>query len=349
VLDEVPYLAGSTAGFASIVQAVWDHLARPSKLMLILSGSAFGSIETMLGPRGPLRGRPTLSTRLDPISLREARAFLPKLGPTEFVQAYAACGGYPLHLQAWDERSGLDANLMRLAMTPGGILLEDAQGILREELPDVGGYTRILAAIGCGRSRYSQIASAAEQRIEHPLDVLAHAAFIRQARPLGAPKAATPLYELADVYLAFWFGVLYSDIPQIEAGQGRQVLARIKDAFQKQLGAVFEAAAREHAQRLVQSGGLPANLVIGRWWTTRGGSCEVDVLGLRGNEVQLLGEAKWQAKPMTAQDLALFRRKTEAVPNRTPDPLLVLWARGGVEPKVKQLGALGFSLEEMLA
>jgi len=35
VLDEVPYLLKSTPGFASIVQVVWDHLARGTKLLLV--------------------------------------------------------------------------------------------------------------------------------------------------------------------------------------------------------------------------------------------------------------------------------------------------------------------------
>jgi len=40
VLDEVPYLAASTPGFASIVQAVWDRLPPRTRLLLVLCGSA---------------------------------------------------------------------------------------------------------------------------------------------------------------------------------------------------------------------------------------------------------------------------------------------------------------------
>jgi AAA+ ATPase superfamily predicted ATPase len=349
VLDEVPYLAQSTRGFASIVQAVWDHLPKPSKLLLVLSGSAFGAIETMVGPRGPLRGRPTLTLRLDPLSFRAARTFLPRLKAEDFLRAYAACGGYPLHLQAWDQRASVDANLQRLAMTAGGILLEDATGILREELPETGGYARILAAIGCGRSRYSEIAGLAEQRVEQPLDVLVHAALIRRTLPLGAPKAANPLYELADLYLAFWFGVIYSEIPQIEAGQGRQVLKRIRPKLETHLGRVFEEAARDHACRLVAAGRLPSELVIGRWWTSSGQPCEIDVLGLLGSQTYLLGEAKWQSQPLAAKDLEALRRKVTRTPNPVDEPVYALWGRSGVEPLVKQAGALGFGLEEMLA
>jgi len=50
-----------------------------SKLMLVLTGSAVGVIERVLGPGGALRGRPTVSLRLDPLDVIKARAFLPRL------------------------------------------------------------------------------------------------------------------------------------------------------------------------------------------------------------------------------------------------------------------------------
>jgi hypothetical protein len=86
----MPYLTRSTAGFASIVQVVWDHLRPGSRLMLILTGSAVGTIRAVLGPGGPLRGRPTLAKRLDPFSAVEARVFLPDLSHARYLEAYAA-------------------------------------------------------------------------------------------------------------------------------------------------------------------------------------------------------------------------------------------------------------------
>ncbi|HXF57838.1 MAG TPA: hypothetical protein VNO34_09790 [Actinomycetota bacterium] len=188
VLDEVPYLARSTPGFASVVQAVWDHLAAGTRLLLVLTGSAVGIVEMMLGPGGALRGRPTVTLRMDPLDPLAARALLPRLRSADFLQAYAACGGYPLHLRAWDPNGTVGENLFRLAFTPGGILLEDAQGILSEELPDVGGYPRILAAIGRGRTRPSEIAGEAGQRVEHPLDVLVRGGFVRELCPSAPPS-----------------------------------------------------------------------------------------------------------------------------------------------------------------
>lgn len=349
VLDEVPYLTESTPGFASIVQSVWDHLRSGTRLMLVLTGSAVGTIERMLGAGGALRGRPTLPMRLDPLDLLTARTFLPSLDPVSFFEAYAACGGYPLHLRRWDERATTRVNLERLAATPGGILLEDATGILREELPDTGGYGRILAAVGRGRTRASEIAADAAQRIEHPLDVLVRAGFVRRSTPVGAPRRSRPLYELDDPYLAFWFGVLYPDLTAIEGGQGRAVLRRRRPAWLRHLGWVFEEAARAHATRLVRRGALPEDLVVGRWWAWGREPLGLDVAGFRGSRLVLAGEARWQSPPLAPRELRALTAKATRVPGAMEDPLLALWGRRGTTDEVRAAGALGYSLEDVLA
>lgn len=348
VIDEVPYLARSTPGFASIVQAVWDHVPPATKLMLVLTGSAVGVIEDMTGASGSLRGRPTTSMRLDPIGLVSARVFLPDLEPVQYFQAYAACGGYPLHLRAWDPRRSVEANLLSLAASSGGLLLEDAEAIMGEELPSSGGYLRILAAIGRGRTRSSEIANEAKQRIEHPLGVLVRAGFVRKERPVGVPKASRSLYAIDDPYLAFWFRVLYSDLAQIAAGQGSAVLARRREEWQKHLGWVFEEGARAHAAGLVRVGALPSDLVVGRWWATSGEPCEVDVLGLRGSRSALLGEARWSGQPLGASVLRTLKSKAALVPRPDKQPTFALWGRSGVEPSLVRDGVRGFSLEDVL-
>ncbi len=349
VLDEVPYLTASTPGFASVVQAVWDHLPAGTQLTLVLCGSAIGMMEAMVGAGGALRGRPTLTLRLSPIEPVPARAFLPELEPDEFLEAYAACGGYPLHLRAWDQRAGCETNLRRLAGTPGGILLEDAESMLAEELTHTGGYARVLAAIGRGRTRFAQIASESDQRIERPLEILMRAGLVAKRLPVGSPRGARPTYEIADPYLAFWFSVLYSDIPQIETGQGQAVLNRRNPSWQRHLGAVFEDAARAHARGLAARGELPSELVIDRWWATSGKPCEVDVLGIRGNRSLLLGEARWQGHPLGARELAQLQAKAHRVPSAVESPIFALWGRGGMDDAIRAKNVLGFDTQDMLS
>lgn len=338
VMDEVPYLARAAEGFATVVQAIWDRItAEPlsRRFMLVLAGSAVGTMEHLLGSTGALHRRPTLELRMEPVSVREARQFLPSSLTAEgVIEAYAACGGYPLHLLAWQAGTSLSENLEHLAGTPGGLLLEDAPAMLREELMHVAGAYRVLAAVGRGRTHYNEIRNDAGQRIERQLETLASARFLRTERPVGAPKRAPPLHQISDPYLRFWFSVLYANAGLIEGGQGRAALAAADGEWRRHVAWVFEEAAREHAVRLIQAGRLPGDMLIGRWWS-RTGQVEIDVLGLRGKQWGLIGEAKWSRHPVGLGDMSQLVEKGAHGPEPAGQSIYAFWCRAGARHEVR--------------
>lgn len=333
VLDEMPRLLHGRRDFADLLSAVWENHVGSHRLMMVVAGSAVSVMEAVLGADGGLRGRPTEQLRLDPFDGRAARAFLPDLEPDAFVSAYAACGGYPLHLRAWDEQASTEANLHRLAGSPGGLLLGDALDILGEDLDWRSGYERVLAAIGGLRGvRRTKIAGRAQQRIDYTLDKLTRAGYVAVDTPLGENRRRAPLYALADVYLAFWFTVLRDDADLIEGGQGRAVLAARAESLRTHTAAVFERLARAHAVTLVAAGKLPAATGVGRWWAEE--TVEIDVLGLADDAVVLVGEAKWQHHPFDRRQLHELRRAAAQVPLPSRQLQLRVWCPAGATEEV---------------
>lgn len=344
VIDEAPRLLSSQPDFADLVSAVWEGRVRSQQLMLVLTGSAVSVMEQMLGAQGGLHRRAALECRLDPFSVSEARSFLPLIPPADFVAAYSVCGGYPLHLDLWDQSRPVQDNLLRLAYAPAGVLVRDAMDILSEDLDWRGGYERVLTAIGRGIRRRSRIAGRAQQRIDYTLERLRRSGYVQRVVPLGQP-AADPLYEIADVYLAFWFGVLRDDVDLIEGGQGDAVRRRTAERLQQHIGQVFESACRSHAAMLVRDGVLPTDMVVGRWW--RDETAEVDVLGMVGDQTGLLGECRWQTAPLTGRDLAELGRKSAYIPNPADDLRLMFWTRSGMAES--RFPATVFSADDVIA
>ena len=80
-----------------------------------------------------------------------------------------------------------------------------------------------------------------------------------------------------------------------------------------------------------------------------GPAAEVDVLGMRAGRSALVGEAKWQERPLGRRDVATLQMKAAAVPDVIDDPLLVLWGRGGIEADLRTGQVRGYDLAEMLA
>ncbi len=143
--------------------------------------------------------------------------------------------------------------------------------------------------------------------------------------------------------------MLYADLTAIEGGQGRAVLRRRRPAWRRHLGWVFEEAARAHATRLVRRGALPDDLVVGRWWAWGGEPLELDVAGFRDSRLVLGGEARWQSRLLGTREFRALTTKVTRVPGTSEDPLLALWGRSGVTDDVRAAGALGYSLEDVLA
>ena len=207
------------------------------------------------------------------------------------------------------------------------MLLRDALDILSEDLDWRGGYEWVLGALGAGTRWHSRIAGRAQQRIDYTLDRLRRAGYVRAVRPHGAPRTADPMYEIADPYLAFWFGVLREDADLVEGGKGAAVQQRASCRWQSHLGRVFEEAARDHTVRMITAGELPPVMTVGRWW--RDEVVEVDVLGLLDGRTRLLGEARRQAGPVDHRDLRALTRKLEYLPEPHEDLEVALWSRGG--------------------
>lgn len=349
ILDEVTYLMAASPGFASIVQTVWDSItarAQAPALMLVLAGSAVGVVEDALDHRGALYQRPTVVLRLEPFTAAQANRYLGAPEPTRVVEAYAACGGYPLHLDAWDPDSSTEGNLLRLAGTPGSLLLEDGAALMSSLTDNV---RRVLIAIGHGRARHSEIVDDVGGRVDRPIEAAQRARLVRGEVPLGGPKRARPLYRVVDPFLRFWLRLLGDHVQRIEAGQGAAVMEHVSGEWQQHLGIVFEQIAREHAVRLVSDGTLPAGTLVGEWWTTSGEPCQVDVLGLHEHRTVAIGEARWQRQPLGPREVDGLARALRHVPDPVAQPLLLLWGRGGVRPDVAVGHVRGFGLSDMLA
>lgn len=347
-IDEATYLMASTPGFSSMVQAVWDAIdveAAPPRLALVLTGSAMGLIDEALSGQGALFRRPTLARRIEPFNAAEAYRFTGRPDPTALFEAYAACGGYPLHLDTWDFTQATGENLLRLAASPGGILLEGGALVLagmRES------YRQVLMAVGQGRSKTSEIANETGARSERGIEALLRARIVQAARPLGAPAQARAIYRVEDPYLRFWFRVLANHVQSIESGQGSQVLRHVEGAWQEQLGWAFEVAARLHAAGLAEAGVLPAGTLTGEWWTTSGQPTQVDVLGLLDHRSVALGEVRWQARPLGRSDLDGLAVKLRLVPNPVAQPTLLLWGRHGIRDGLSVGTVRGFDLADVL-
>ncbi|MGK2851938.1 MAG: ATP-binding protein [Candidatus Limnocylindrales bacterium] len=351
VLDEFPYLAGSTPGIESIVQRWWDRRSRDSSIMLVLCGSAVAYMEQIGGAAAPLHQRATATIHVAAMDYRAAGRFVPSLAPADRAVVYGILGGTPLYLAQWDANESLRANLLRLFGHPASPLVDAAELILSRELPELENASRILQAVAIGKTRQSAIADYARVAVERPLKRLAMLGLLERRVPaLDDPaRSKRAIYRVADPYFTFWFRFIAGHRAHIARGLGARLVDNlILPGLDDYMGGVFEDVAREHARHLAGAGELDADRVDA-WWSADG-QHEIDLVGLAGHRIGFVGEAKWSARPPSSGVLARLEEHVAALPGASPTTPRLLYGRGGCAPGLaSRSGVRCFSAADLYA
>jgi len=329
ILDEFSYLVEADPSLPSVIQRFWDTAGRSSKLSLVVCGSATNVLAKLDEERAPLFGRFTARMQIHPFSYREASAFHPELDAAARARVYGIVGGMPLYLKMWNAKDGLRGNLVRLFADPASPLVNEGELLLRTELPDAAGYFRLMSAVAAGRTTYSEIRDVAKIEPSRGLERLIGVRLLERRVPVTEDPDRTRLriYRIADNFLAFWFRFIYSHRGEIDRGLGSRVVEQlVLPHLDDHMGPVFEEMCRDYVRAKTGSGRsrVPEVTAVGNWWTADG-QTEVDVVGMRGRDVVLAGEAKW-GRRAGRRDLDALRRKVERIP-RAIDPTLGLFAR----------------------
>lgn len=335
VIDEFPELVAASPELPGVLRAFWDRARSATKLRVLLSGSAVRTTRAMQEERAPLYGRFDLSLVLHPFRPHEAAAMLPRLSPPDQALVWGIVGGIPLYLDWWDQGASVRANLLRLACTPGGRLLDEGQLVLASEgdLADLG--ELVLRAIAAGRTRHNEIEQAVRAEPGRVLERLVELRLVERMTPVTERSARTRrrTYRIADNFLAFWLGVLDRHRSAIGRGLGKQVAPVLARELDDHMGDRWEAAFRDHLARLGADGALGADIVdIGRWWRDSP-PVEIDAVALAGRrrEAVLVGEAKWarrvDARPLVRE----LEGKARALPTRGPELEFAVAARERVD------------------
>jgi AAA+ ATPase superfamily predicted ATPase len=336
VLDELPALEESSPGLPNLIRAVWDRVRPRTKLKLLLCGSAVRVMEAMQEERAPLYGRLDLSLLLQPFRPHEAALLLPSLSPSRRALVWGLLGGMPLYLRWWDQNASVRANLLRLACTPGGQLLNEGQLVLATE-GEAGDLARqTLYAIASGRTKFNEIEQAVRADPGRTLERLVSLRLVERLVPVTEDPRRTRrrVYRIADNFLAFWLGLLDRYRPEIERGLGESILPVLLESLDTHMGGPWESAFRDHLRRLAVQGDLGEGVVaVGPFWTSAADPGEIDAVALagRGREAVLLGEAKWRKRVDGARIRADLERKAGGVPKLASEPRYAVCARDAVD------------------
>jgi uncharacterized protein len=354
VIDEFPLLLAQRTAADSVLAALMEDELPRSRLRLILCGSQVATMEELLAERRPLhgRGQPMLLT---PLRFPEARVHLGNHGGADLIERYAIAGGMPLYLARLGRPRSLQAIVCEDILAPLGPLFDEPRAVLHMELTNTGTHFSILRALA-GAPDLDWEALVRESRVEastvsRAIDRLIDLHLVDAANPLFADaRSRRRRYRLSDRLMRFWFRFVFSRQGDLRAGLDpwRYWDTVVSKALPEHVAPVFEDVCRSWVWSA-----LPLQVeTVGRWWglarhdlraSGQRMSEEIDVVGALGHRVTVVGECKWQARPMDRGPLQALRAfKLPALAQTGVDisgAQVVLFSRGGFTPDLREEAA----------
>jgi uncharacterized protein len=336
VLDEFPWLCGSSPDLEGALQVAWDRVFERRPVLFILIGSDIPVMEALSTYERPLFGR-VKELVVNPFELGDTARMTAVHDPVIAIDAQLLTGGYPRLCAEWRGAPDAMAFLRRQLADENSELIDVGRNILTAEFPPDLQATRVLSAIGSGERTFKGISARSgigEQQLARSLEALTTVKRAVSAdRPVSLKSGNDPRYRVADSYLRFWLRFIEPSLPDIARGRPDLALARIRDSWPDFQGRAVEPIIRASVERLVlDDPDLGGTGVIGGYWT-RSTTVEVDLVGVdrwpNARKVTLAGSVKWREQsPFGRRDLADLIEQRAHVPGAA-DAALVGVSRSG--------------------
>jgi len=334
VLDELPAMVARSPELPGVLQRLLDAPGEDGRCLALCGSSQRMMHGLILDATAPLFGRAREVLRIEPLAPRWLGEALGLADPGDVLRRYAIFGGVPRYWELMAPFADLEAAVAELVLDPLGVLHDEPERLLLDDLRETARAASVLALIGQGCSRLSEIAGRIGQpatSMTRPLDRLVSLGLVAREVPFGAaPKdSKRSSYRIADPLLAFWYRFVDPNRSLLDAGAVDAVAEEVWRTFPAHLGHAWESLVRWRIPRASVLGGRWRN--ASRWWGngTDGRPLELDAVAesVDRSGTVLVVEAKVRATPEEVPTrLASLRAKASRCPalaGRRCEP--VLW------------------------
>jgi AAA+ ATPase superfamily predicted ATPase len=299
-IDELPFLCSASPELPGILQKFVDK-SKEKALHLALCGSSQRMMMGMtLDSSAPLYGRADEIIKVEPLDLKYLHNTGHFKSAMQTIEAFSVWGGVPRYWELALEYPDTPTAIRELVLNPIGILHREPGRLLIDELHDTRQASSILALIGQGCSRISEIAGRIGKpatSLTRPITALMEMGFIRREMPFGSSlrDSKRTLYKINDPFFDFWYHFVEPNISLLESSRVALVQKTMKTQWQIYLGTWWEELARRSVARMPINGSewLPAS----RWWG-KSQETELDIISHEAESKGrlLIGEAKLTLK-----------------------------------------------------
>lgn len=321
--DEFPYMVKSCPSLPSVLQKLLN--LRIFKFDLILCGSSQQLMyNCVFDKKSPLYGLADEVMKLAPIPARYAEEVF-ECDAERAVQEYAVWGGIPRYWELRCDYASCEAAIKNLLLDTQGILAEEPQRLLRDDMRDTVQTVTLLSVIGNGANKLSEIASRvgkSANEITEPLRKLRDLGYVRREIPFNENERNSKkgIYFVDDNLFKFFYRFVAPHASILELGATDAIMEIVKSQMPSFVGECWENLCRRFVGGNVIGGVLYDK--ASRWWgkvftdnCPDGEMVELDVVAESFDKRHvLIGECKWTA----AEDAERLQARLETIAKALP-------------------------------
>jgi len=298
------------------------------------------------GYKSPLYGRRTGQLKVLPLDFDTSKKFFSDFSIYEQAVLYGITGGIPKYLIQVRNSQSLDENIIRMFFKPQGLLFEEPNNLLKQELREPAVYSAIISAIATGSSKLNEIVTKIDSdkfdsaKCNKYMNTLINLHIVRKELPISEkPTSRKSIYRLNDGMFRFWYRFVYPNISKIALDSGELVYAYIQDRISAFMGETFEDMCKQYLWQENINDRLPFRFNdCGRWWGNNPvlkSEQEIDLLAFSINERKVLfSECKWSDEQVNSHVLDGLIDKSSMFSYE--DKYYILFSKTGFTENVKK-------------
>ena len=300
--DEFPYMVKSCPVLPSVLQKLLN--LRIFKFDLILCGSSQQLMyNCVFDKKSPLYGLADEVMKLAPIPAHYIMEVM-ECDAEQAIKEYSVWGGIPRYWELRKDYADCDSAIRYLLLDTQGILSEEPQRLLRDDMRDTVQTATLLSIIGNGANKMSEIASRAGKsanEITEPLKKLRDLGYVRREIPFDENERNSKkgVYFVDDNLFKFFYRFVAPHTSILELGAIDAVMDVVNSQMPSFVGECWENLCRKFVGGNVIDGVLYDK--ASRWWgkvftdeCPDGEMVELDVVAESFDKKHILiGECKW--------------------------------------------------------
>lgn len=323
VLDEFPRIVQRSPELPSLLQKLVDGDDHPPRHVALCGSSQRMMHGLVLEGSAPLYGRASEILKIGPLAVGWTRRALRTTSSAAAIDHWAAWGGVPRYWELAADHASRPEALRALALDPLGVLHREPERLLRDDMAKVTRASSILALVGRGAHRISEVGGRLGMpatSLSRPMAQLVDLGLLEREIPWGrsVQDSKRSLYRVADPFLRTWFRFVDPERSRLAAGQLDEVSRAVEERWPQHLAEAWEDLARASVARLRLFGQRwrPA----ARWWGpgVDRKPLELDIVAeaVEDPELVLCGDARVSA---SSRDAARALQELRGKAQRCPD------------------------------